>query len=153
MPRCIKCDKEFPNRIMIEGKYRNLQRRKYCLECSPFGEHNTVQIHKEINKELKEKEKKAKRVRATQKRRDKIKKQAVEYKGGKCQICGYDKYVGALEFHHINPEEKEFGISASGNTRAWETIKPELDKCIMVCANCHREIHAGLVNINGNMAQ
>lgn len=78
---------------------------------------------------------------ATQKRRDKVKEMSIEYKGGKCSFCGYSKCVGALEFHHLNPEEKEFGISAKGYTRSWETIKAELDKCIILCANCHREIH------------
>lgn len=81
------------------------------------------------------------RSEAVQKRRDKIKLMAVEYKGGKCEICGYDKCVDALEFHHLNPEEKDFGISANGYTRSFDEVKHELDKCIMVCANCHRELH------------
>lgn len=70
---------------------------------------------------------------------------SIAYKGGKCQCCGYNRYVGALEFHHINSEEKDFGISAKGYTRSWERVKEELDKCILVCANCHREIHAGVI--------
>lgn len=70
---------------------------------------------------------------------------SIAYKGGKCQCCGYNKYVGALEFHHINSEEKDFGISAKGYTRSWKRVKEELDKCILVCANCHREIHAGVI--------
>lgn len=86
-------------------------------------------------------------VEAVQKRRDELKRMAVEYKGGKCEICGYDKYVGALEFHHLNPEEKEFGIGAKGYTRSFEKVKNELDKCIMVCSNCHKEIHSGIINI------
>jgi hypothetical protein len=71
------------------------------------------------------------------------KKRAVEYKGGKCERCGYDKCVDALEFHHINPTQKDKNF---GNIkiRKWETQKNELDKCICVCANCHREIHAEL---------
>lgn len=81
-------------------------------------------------------------VDAVQKRRDAVKKMAVEYKGGKCEICGYDKYVGALEFHHLNPDEKEFGIALKGYTRSFEKVKKEIDKCIMVCSNCHKEIHA-----------
>lgn len=78
--------------------------------------------------------------------RKRMKVKMVEYKGGKCQICGYDKCIEALDFHHINPKEKDFSIS--GGTRSFETLKPELDKCILVCANCHREIHAGLIKIN-----
>lgn len=82
------------------------------------------------------------------KRRKKMKEDSIIYKGGKCCICGYNKCVGALEFHHLNPFEKDFSISSSGVTRSWKKIKMELDKCICVCANCHREIHAGLININ-----
>lgn len=64
---------------------------------------------------------------------------AVEYKGGKCELCNYDKNISALEFHHLNPAEKDFTIS--GFKCGWDDLKRELDKCIMVCANCHREIH------------
>jgi hypothetical protein len=71
------------------------------------------------------------------------KKRAVEYKGGKCERCGYDKCVDALEFHHINPTQKDKNF-VNIKIRKWETQKNELDKCICVCANCHREIHAEL---------
>ena len=54
-------------------------------------------------------------------------------------MCGYDKNISALEFHHKNPEEKDFTISSFKGS--WEDIQRELDKCVMVCANCHREIH------------
>ena len=83
---------------------------------------------------------------AVQKRRDKLKILAIAYKGGECQCCGYKKFVGALEFHHVNPSEKDFGIAAKGYTRAWEKVKEELDKCVLVCANCHRKIHEGITN-------
>lgn len=74
-----------------------------------------------------------------------IKEQLVEYKGGKCEICGYDRYFGALDFHHKDPSQKDFNIS--GGTRSFENMKKEVDKCIMVCSNCHREIHANTINI------
>ncbi len=73
--------------------------------------------------------------------RQRLKLKAVEYKGGCCSICAYDRCISALEFHHLDPNEKDFGIG-SGNTKAWKKVKSELDKCILVCANCHREIHA-----------
>lgn len=75
------------------------------------------------------------------KRRDQLKQKAVEYKGGKCEKCEYNKCIAALEFHHLNPEEKDFAISVNGHTRSWEAIKAEVDKCILVCCRCHREIH------------
>ncbi|GBE17231.1 hypothetical protein BMS3Abin15_01068 [bacterium BMS3Abin15] len=79
--------------------------------------------------------------KAVSKRRKKIRGMAKEYKGGKCSICGYDKCEDALEFHHNSEKEKEFGLSQSGLTRSWERVKKEVDKCILVCANCHRELH------------
>ncbi len=76
-----------------------------------------------------------------QKRRDKIKQMAVEYKGGKCERCQYDKCLSAMDFHHLDPNEKDFGLAKNGHTRSWEKVKLELDKCILVCCRCHREIH------------
>lgn len=74
----------------------------------------------------------------------KIKKQAVEYKGGKCVKCGYNKCLSALEFHHINPLEKDKLLNSRGINRrkSFKLLKVELDKCVLVCANCHREIHS-----------
>lgn len=72
-------------------------------------------------------------------KKQKKKLQCVQYKGGKCEICGYDKNYSALEFHHLNPQEKDFTISKKYST--WESTKEELDKCILICSNCHREIH------------
>lgn len=88
---------------------------------------------------------KVKRKRDTSSYRQRIKKQMIEYKGGKCKICGYNKCIEALDFHHLNPNEKDFNIS--GGTKSFKNLKPEIDKCILVCANCHREIHAGLIHI------
>lgn len=79
---------------------------------------------------------------AVQKRRDKLKQMAVEYKGGKCERCEYSKSLNALDFHHKDRTQKDFGISKAGITRSWNKVKAELDKCILVCSNCHREIHA-----------
>ena len=70
--------------------------------------------------------------------RRKIKEKFVLYKGGKCSICGYDKAMRALEFHHEDPSKKENGIFYHVK---WEESRKELDKCILVCSNCHREIH------------
>jgi 5-methylcytosine-specific restriction endonuclease McrA len=81
-------------------------------------------------------------IAAVRKRRKKIRADAVHYKGGRCQICGYNKCIQALEFHHLAPNKKDFGVSASGYTRSWAKVKEELDKCLMLCANCHREVHA-----------
>jgi 5-methylcytosine-specific restriction endonuclease McrA len=81
-------------------------------------------------------------IRAVQRRRKKIREMALAYKGGKCERCGYDRCSEALEFHHLSSDDKDFGISANGHSRSWERTKKELDKCILLCANCHREIHS-----------
>ena len=83
-------------------------------------------------------------IRAVAKRRKKIRKLAIEYKGGKCMLCGYDRCLQALEFHHLRNTGKDFSISDKGYTRSWERVKREINKCILVCANCHRELHAGI---------
>ena len=80
-------------------------------------------------------------------RRRKLKRLAVELKGGKCELCGYNKCIWALDFHHIDESKKLFSLSAGGLTRSWEVIKNEVGKCVLVCANCHREIHAGVVDL------
>jgi predicted HNH restriction endonuclease len=84
---------------------------------------------------------------AVSKRRKKVRLMAIEYGGGSCRICGYQKCNRALSFHHKDPSKKDFGLSAQGLTRAWAKTKSELDKCILVCANCHMEIHEGLIVI------
>lgn len=80
-------------------------------------------------------------IKAVSKRRIKIKEMAVEYLGGKCIKCGYDKCIWALDFHHRDSKTKEFSISSYGHSRSWERVKAELDKCDLICSNCHRELH------------
>ena len=71
-------------------------------------------------------------IQAVSKRRRKLKSMAIEYKGGKCQICQYSKYQGALDLHHVDPNEKDFSLGHKGYTRSWERIKEELDKCDLI---------------------
>lgn len=115
---CPLCGKNFK-----PIKYGNT--RKFCFDCSPT-----------YNKE----EGKSQNITAI---RRALKKQLVKYKGGKCEICGYDKNIQALQFHHLIPEEKDFTISTSISLNDFDIQKyyQEVDKCILVCANCHAEIH------------
>lgn len=101
--------------------------RKYCFNCSPS-------YNKGDSKG---------RAIAITAIRHALKKELIRYKGGKCEICGYDKCISALEFHHLNPLEKEFSIGeyTSGNNVNIEKAFEEVDKCSLLCANCHREIH------------
>lgn len=76
-------------------------------------------------------------------KRIKVKLFCLEYKGNKCEICNYDKCPDAMDFHHTNSLDKEFPIShAYRKSRA--SLIQELDKCQLLCANCHREVHAEL---------
>ena len=99
--------------------------RIYCYECSGESTRldNTTRKHQK-----------------TILRRS-MKLQAIKLLGGKCCKCGYDKCVDALEFHHENQDDKEFKLG-SGNTMSWKDYKTEAMKCILVCSNCHKEIHA-----------
>lgn len=85
-----------------------------------------------------------KNIVAVNKRRKKLKDMSIEYKGGCCNSCGYNKCTSALEFHHTDPEKKDFALS-NGKTISWEKMKNELDKCVMLCSNCHREEHEKLL--------
>lgn len=127
---CKKCGKEFIS-------YR---KKVYCYECNPLKKYSSQE--EAIAARRKQ------QVNNTTKKRHELKEKAVKYKGGKCQICGYNKYIGALEFHHVDPNLKDFSISTDGFTYGWEKIKTEIDKCILVCSNCHKEIHAHIIEIS-----
>ena len=83
--------------------------------------------------------------KAVANRRKSIRQRLIDYKGGSCVLCGYNRCINALDLHHLDASQKEFGISSGGITRSWTRVQAEADKCILVCANCHREIHAGAV--------
>lgn len=171
MPTCLNCRKHFPNRIKIKGEWKVLNSRKFCLECSPYKSHNTSKIapittegerkcstcgyrkplsdfykkHTTSEKELRKHECKACHNIRSKERLQTLKQKAVVFKGGKCCLCGYSKSIAALDFHHLIPGSKVFKIS--GKSVSFETLIPELNKCILVCSNCHRELHAGLIDI------
>ena len=67
-----------------------------------------------------------------------------EIKSAGCQVCGYNRCLPALEFHHVDPSKKQGLVSVQGGM-SFTVLFRELEKCIVVCANCHREIHAGLL--------
>ena len=101
--------------------------RIYCYNCSGESTRNNNETRKHQKTIL----------------RRNMKIQAIKLLGGKCSICGYNKCIDALEFHHENPNEKEFKLG-SGNTMSWKEYKQEALKCILVCSNCHKEIHSKL---------
>lgn len=84
---------------------------------------------------------------AVTKRRRRIRQLAVEHKGGQCQLCGYRRFIGSLDLHHLDAKMKDFAISAGGVTRSWKRVRAEIEKCILLCANCHREVHGGITQL------
>lgn len=98
--------------------------RIYCYECSGESTRTNYATRKHQKTIL----------------RNNMKKQAIKILGEKCCICGYNKCIDALEFHHKDPSIKEFKLG-SGNTMSWKEYKSEALKCMLVCSNCHKEIH------------
>lgn len=162
MLTCCSCGKEFPLYAKINGKIRNLSHRKYCLECSPFGQHNTKKVGKEAkqyhctrcgdtNPEhfTKGRYTECKKCRNSYNKRILRNKQslAIEYLGGKCICCGYDTFECALDIHHLNPEKKDTNFSSHAYW-SWERLKKELEDCVLLCSNCHRAVHMGLIDLS-----
>ena len=169
MPICKKCGSPFPNKLVINGKSISLKRRKFCPNCSPPNQHNRIDLaqKQERGAPTQPGRKTCRRCgrmldiqsqfyaqangqpmswckecvnQRTKERKKANKLKAVEYKGGKCQRCGYSKCMSALEFHHIDGDTKEDILSVLAR-RTFDKMMPELDKCILVCVNCRREIH------------
>jgi transposase-like protein len=80
-------------------------------------------------------------------RRRKVKEILVAEAGGSCRICGYDRYIGALQFHHLDPATKSFGLGMRGIARSLERCREEARKCILLCANCHAEVEGGAAEL------
>lgn len=108
---CKHCGKEFETQ-------KHGTRRQYCYDCNSQGELLQGNML-----------------------RKRMKLWALEYKGAKCEKCGYNHSISALEFHHLDPSQKDFTISSGNLSSDWAVVKEELDKCILLCANCHREEH------------
>ena len=120
--KCEICGNEFETKP-------NGNSRKYCFECSPSypkGESRSKTISV---------------------LRRAMKKEAVKRHGGKCERCGYNKCIDALQFHHKDANKKEFGL-ANGITHSWEEYLAESMKCELLCANCHAEEHSKNNNID-----
>jgi transposase-like protein len=76
--------------------------------------------------------------------RRRLKEMLVAEAGGGCRLCGYNRCVGALEFHHLDPMSKRLGISAGGLTLSAAAVRAEVDKCVLLCSNCHAEVESGV---------
>jgi DNA-directed RNA polymerase subunit RPC12/RpoP len=81
---------------------------------------------------------------AVSRRRRKVKAILAAEAGGRCGMCGYDRCAGALAFHHLDPATKTFGLAEGGLARSLAQARAEAAKCVLLCANCHAEVEAGL---------
>lgn len=84
---------------------------------------------------------------AVSKRRRKLKEILVSEAGGACVSCGYDRYAGAMHFHHVDPSTKEFHLAHRGVARSLAKARAEAAKCVLLCANCHAEVEEGITQL------
>jgi len=144
MNYCRKCNCELPNRTRINGKVHNISGRKFCLKCSPFGKHNTRDITKPKRRPIH----RSFSYDCVKRYRERVKRKMVAGFGGACCICGYDRCLNNLVFHHCD-RRKKFDIShIRSRAIAWRRVVKELKKCRLLCNRCHGELHAGLVTIS-----
>jgi hypothetical protein len=88
------------------------------------------------------------RAEAVSRRRRKVKEILIAEAGGKCAICGYARHPAALQFHHVDPATKSFGLGVRGITRSIERLRAEAAKCVLLCANCHAELEVGAAELS-----
>jgi hypothetical protein len=121
--RCARCGKTKPISEFRPRNRKNISRGccSYCDPCEIKRQKECIQKRNKLRRELKIK--------------------AVEYLGGKCQVCGYNRCMRSLHFHHKDKGQKDFTIGKYRQAPQWEKIREELDKCVLVCANCHGELH------------
>jgi transposase-like protein len=86
------------------------------------------------------------RTAAVDRRRREVKRTLVAEAGGACQICGYDRAMSGLHFHHLEPGLKAFALSGRGMTLSLDAARAEARKCVLLCSNCHAEVEAGLTS-------
>ena len=155
---CKQCDQPFSLKVVITGRKKSLGHRLFCFDCHPFGyRRGPPQVHEtslkitscDICKQEKPLRdfyktmgsKRCKRCVNEQKRKRDIelKKRAIAYKGGRCHSCGYAQHHAAFVFHHIG--KKEMTGNEMRNS-GWEKVRAELDKCQLLCGNCHHIVHS-----------
>jgi len=163
MKKCQRCGDEFRGWAKIDGVLRNLNSRKFCLGCSPFGLHNTSKLPVEgtceiCGKNLVGNQKKYCSLEChrlcgnfkyqnyeCQKARGILRRETlIQMMGGSCSRCGYNKCNSSLVFHHLDPAIKEFKLDIRHcSNSSWGNLLAESKKCILLCANCHGEEHWG----------
>lgn len=156
--------------MKIKGKKHNICSRKFCLDCSAFGKHNTKDLTSEGKKYKESKKvncvcilcnreytyKRGSGASKTKCNSCWVKERTIRRKtkllliaGNCCSICGYNKNYASLSFHHQDPKLKSFNLDArSIGNRSWESIINEFKKCVLLCLNCHSELHNPQCEVN-----
>ena len=152
---CQSCAAIFNNKItpkrLPQGSCEKCSKiistsRKFCEECFILDREEKklkTQAKNETEEWRTHRYESQKKAIMTYYKKNKLK--MIEYKGGKCLCCGYGLCPSAMDFHHLDPSKKDFALS--GSTMSFEKAKPELDKCVLLCCRCHREVHAGLITL------
>ena len=129
--KCTDCKTVKPlEDFYQDSSNKSLGRSYSCKQCA-------MEYQRQYNKKNRAKVTEASRIK-----RQRLKQVLLEECGGKCIICGYNRYAGALEFHHKDPSQKDYHVSATGIHKA----RKEAKKCILVCSNCHMELHGGIIS-------
>lgn len=140
-PYCKNCTLKYNHELRKKKRQEELSKREVplCKICNtPIPVTRSIYCSNKCKSKLQ-----SNANYKNQQSRGKIRKQAmIDKMGGKCSLCGYSKCLGALEFHHVDPSTKEFGLDCRrfSNT-SQEKLDIEAAKCIIVCSNCHAEIH------------
>lgn len=137
--RCKKCVSEYMKLYRGTIEYKN----KLSEYHKEYRKDNRQKLNDRIRVWRKTEKGKASRNQLRRNWTLKEKKKSIAYKGGKCLVCGYNKCESALEFHHLDPDNK---IDIKDH---WSFIRsvPELDKCVLLCCRCHRELHSGIISL------
>lgn len=138
--RRVYCDLCWKENIKRKDSKTSLTNNKYCSFCQiEKTEENTLFLNGKWGRACRNCDAKNKADRV-----NKFKKNCVSYKGGQCEVCGYSKCIAALEFHHKDPTQKDFSMAQKKTCKFDDKIMAELDKCAILCCNCHREEHTRL---------
>lgn len=144
MRTCLICGNHIKSKLKIGDKIYDIHRRKLCLNCKPFKPRIVIIKSDKIcpiceKRFLYTKNNVCTACRSLY-RRHKTKLKAINLLGGKCINCGNNN-IEVLSFHHINNKEKNFTLSGAWHNKSWEKVLQELNKCTILCHNCHSKIH------------
>ena len=159
MPKCDICENTFPNRVKINGETKVVNTRKFCLDCSPYDQHNTTDPRRRYKCWICGEDTASKKrygnknnvcaechnTYTIQKRREK-RAFARELLGGKCFNCSFDKYQSCLDVHHLDPTIKDSEFHGMGGW-SLKRIEKELKSCVLLCKICHTAYHNGELEI------